>query len=169
MGALVIMLIINNNNSLRNGRIPLPASSTPTSAIAVRGGRAVWSPPARPRMIARCLAPETRQTQTVAVGLGGSKCTNTRRDARHTSVVPFSFACNSLFDPLYITFPCCLFLFLQRLAQWCGCRGKPEVNHLIWPRSTQSRLSNEIYRQINGLPPNFKTDCQFSNSFAQRK
>ena len=50
-----------------------------TNAIVVQDGREEWSLRVRLHMTAQCLVPETLQTRTVVVGLGGSKYTNIHR------------------------------------------------------------------------------------------
>jgi len=61
--------------------IPSPVSNIQTNVTAVRDGREEWSLRVRLRTTAQCLVKEMLQTRTVAVVLGGSKCTSTLRDA----------------------------------------------------------------------------------------
>lgn len=65
--------------SLSAQSIQWPASNIRTNAIAVQDGREEWSPRVRLHTIAQCLVPETLQTRTAVVGLGGSKYTNILR------------------------------------------------------------------------------------------
>ena len=142
--------------SLSARRIPLPASSTPTSAIAERGGRAVWSPPARPRMIARCLAPETRQTRTAAVGLGGSKCTNTLRDCK-----------GSVFNGLYSLFTCFISIRIICTIRFCLVSSVVTylpaltfVNHLVRYSLSLIYEGIRLYARVTNLGPEGKQTLQ---------